>query len=79
MFLKLEHLYQKRNFLILQSPNYNCFSFFSKNEYEEGKNICLDTKATPSGSMGEVSVESSDSNQSARSTASFAFPVYVSA
>lgn len=75
MFLKLEHLYQKRNFLILQTITF----FFLKNEDEEGKNICLDTKATPSGSMGEVSVESSDSNQSARSTASFAFPVYVSA
>lgn len=77
MFLKLEHLYQKRNFLILQTITF--FFFFQKNEDEEGKNICLDTKATPSGSMGEVSVESSDSNQSARSTASFAFPVYVSA
>ncbi|XP_050376977.1 protein BREAKING OF ASYMMETRY IN THE STOMATAL LINEAGE [Argentina anserina] len=46
-----------------------------KNEDEEGKNIRLHTKATPPSSMGEVSEESSDSNQSAHSTASFAFPL----
>nr|XP_011464281.1 PREDICTED: protein BREAKING OF ASYMMETRY IN THE STOMATAL LINEAGE [Fragaria vesca subsp. vesca] len=46
-----------------------------KNEGEKGKNICSDTKATAACSMGEVSIESSDSNQSAGSTASFAFPV----
>ncbi|XP_024169113.1 protein BREAKING OF ASYMMETRY IN THE STOMATAL LINEAGE isoform X2 [Rosa chinensis] len=47
-----------------------------KNEGRDGKNICSDTKATTAaGSMGEVSIESSDSNQSDHSTGSFAFPV----
>ncbi|XP_061988534.1 protein BREAKING OF ASYMMETRY IN THE STOMATAL LINEAGE isoform X2 [Rosa rugosa] len=54
----------------------NFIIFDQKNEGRDGKNTCSDTKATTAaGSMGEVSIESSDSNQSDHSTGSFAFPV----
>lgn len=82
MFLRLQHLYKKRKplcSLYVICPFPFLFFFVSKNEGEKGKNICSDTKATAACSMGEVSIESRDSNQSAGSTASFAFPVYVGA